>query len=217
MSAISCIIIGYLVGNINPAYIISRLKGFDIRDRGSGNAGASNAVIMLGKFLGIFCALFDIFKAYLAFKISRLMYPHLSVAGMLGGCACVVGHIFPVVMGFRGGKGLACLAGVAIGYGWKTFLALLAFEAVVALVTDYICMVSLTASVALPLIYWLQTGEIWGLLALLLVMAVMFYKHQDNLKRIFLGHEVHISYLWNKEAEIERLKDIFPEDCENAV
>lgn len=217
MSAIICLLLGYCIGMVNPAFIISRLKGFDIRERGSGNAGASNAVVMLGKGFGIFCAIFDIAKAFTAYKLGCLAAPELTGAGIFAGVGCIIGHIFPVVMGFRGGKGLACIAGMAIGYNWRLFLVLLLGAVVVVLVTGYISMVTLYASVIFPTVYFYQTDHVLGLLALLVVTAVIFYKHMDNLKRIVKGHEVRISYLWNKEAELERLKDVFPEDYENAV
>lgn len=105
-----CVCIGYCVGIINPSYILSRMKGFDIREKGSGNAGASNATLVFGKGVGILCALFDIFKAYIANRVSISLYPQLKEAGIITGSACIIGHMFPVTMNFRGGKGLACLA-----------------------------------------------------------------------------------------------------------
>lgn len=217
MNAVACLTLGYFMGTVNPAYVFSRMKGFDIRDRGSGNAGASNAVVMLGKAIGVLCALLDIFKAFLAFKLCKFLFPAMKMAGMLAGVGCILGHIFPVWMGFRGGKGLACLAGTILAYDWRLFLILLACEVVFVLLAGYICLVTLSASMVFPAIYWLQSGEVMATVGLLAVAAVMFVKHIDNLKRISRGHEVRISYLWNKEAEIERLRDIFPEDAENAV
>lgn len=217
MSVIPCILLGYLIGTLNPAYLFSRAKGFDIRDRGSGNAGASNAVVMLGKSIGIFCAFFDIMKAFFAYNAARSLFPMMAVSGILSGTACIIGHIFPAWLGFRGGKGLACLAGVIMAYNWQLFLALLAFEIVFALVMNYICVVSISACVIFPVIYSFLERDLIGMIAMFTVTAVMLYKHKDNIVRMMKDEEVHLSYLWNKEAEIERLRDKFPEDAENAV
>ena len=85
-----CILLGFLVGGINPAYIIGRFKGFDIRKKGSGNAGASNAVIVMGKGIGVFSALFDIAKAVFCVKIAYILFPQLKIAKVLCGSACII-------------------------------------------------------------------------------------------------------------------------------
>jgi len=202
-----CVLIGYFVGGINPAYIIGRFKGFDIRGRGSGNAGASNAVIVMGKGIGIFTALFDIAKAYVSVKLAAVLFPQLKLAGVLCGSACILGHIFPPLMRFKGGKGLACLGGMVLALDWPVFVILLAIELVLVLVVDYICIVPITASIVYPIIFALRTGSIAGGVILALVAVIMLYKHIENIKRIINGEEAHFSYLWNKDKELERLKE----------
>ena len=100
LSVILCALLGYLLGCINPAYLIARARGFDIRSRGSGNAGASNAVITMGKAAGVFSAIIDIFKAWLAVCLATRYFTALSVggipvAGEIAGVACILGHMFP--------------------------------------------------------------------------------------------------------------------------
>ncbi|MBE6639422.1 MAG: glycerol-3-phosphate acyltransferase [Ruminococcaceae bacterium] len=207
MYIVVCVLIGYFVGGINPAYIIGRFKGFDIRGRGSGNAGASNAVIVMGKGIGIFTALFDIAKAYVSVKLAAVLFPQLKLAGVLCGSACILGHIFPPLMRFKGGKGLACLGGMVLALDWPVFVILLAIELVLVLVVDYICIVPITASIVYPIIFALRTGSIAGGVILALVAVIMLYKHIENIKRIINGEEAHFSYLWNKDKELERLKE----------
>lgn len=199
-------LIGYFIGNINPAYIIARIKGFDIRQRGSGNAGASNVVMTVGKRAGLFTALFDIFKAAVAVLIVNNLCPHVHFAKILGGTSCIIGHIFPVAMGFHGGKGLACLAGMIIAYDPLTFILLLALEAVIGLSLDYVCVVPMTGSLIFTAIYALSIGDPWGTLLMAAVSVVIIIKHRENLLRIRSGTEAHISFLWKKEQEIERIK-----------
>ena len=201
-----CILLGYLVGGINPAYIIGRFKGFDIRKKGSGNAGASNAVIVMGKGIGIFSALFDIAKAVFCVKIAYVLFPQLKIAKVLCGSACIIGHIFPVFMRFKGGKGLACLGGVILALDWVMFLLFLAVELILVLIVDYICIVPITASVAYPFVFMLRGGTVVGALILSAVALVILCKHVENLKRIAKGEEAHFSLLWNKDKELKRLQ-----------
>lgn len=111
MNTVVCFLLGYFVGTINPSYFLGRIKGVDIRKKGSGNAGGSNALILFGKTAGVLCSLFDIFKAFLMIRLTEHLFPDFPLAFPLTACAVILGHIFPFYMKFRGGKGLACLGG----------------------------------------------------------------------------------------------------------
>ncbi|MDE6798206.1 MAG: glycerol-3-phosphate acyltransferase [Ruminococcus sp.] len=198
MNIFLCILLGYLVGNINPAYIISRLNGFDIREKGTGNAGASNITVVMGKKAGIFTALFDIFKAFSVTVIAVKLFPDTESARILSGVSCILGHIFPVFMKFHGGKGLACLGGMILSYNPVVFLLLLLAELIIALVTDYIAVVAPSGVVIFTLIYFFMTGDIIGTSMMALVSVIIFFKHLENFRRIRKGEETHISFLWKK-------------------
>jgi glycerol-3-phosphate acyltransferase PlsY len=202
-----CILMGYLVGTVNPSYIISKIKGFDIRKRGSGNAGASNAVLVLGRFIGVACALLDILKATFVIWLAKLLFPALTHTFAVTGIACIVGHIFPFYMRFRGGKGLACLGGTVLAFDWRVFLIMLASEILVAILTNYICFVPVTAGLVFPIVYVVMTHDVIGAVILLLGGLLITWKHKENFKRIRQGTEVHLSYLWNKNKEIERVQE----------
>lgn len=202
-----CLLVGYLMGAINPAYLIARLKGFDIRKRGSGNAGASNALILFGKTRGALCAAVDISKGYLSvFVMTRLM-SDLPLAFPITATACILGHIFPFYMNFRGGKGLACLCGIVLCYDWRYFLVALTIALMIALTTRYICFIPITAAIAFPISYGLMRHDLWGALILTVASLVVLMKHMENLARIRRGTEMRLSYLWNKEKEIKRLEE----------
>lgn len=207
MSVFLCALMGYLVGCINPAYLMAKAKGFDIRQRGSGNAGASNAVITLGKKAGAASAVFDVFKAYIVAKTAGLIFPGVALANELAAASCILGHIYPLPMGFRGGKGLACLGGTILAFNSHLFLILLMVELLLAFVVNYICIVPITASIIFPMLYLFFTGSLGGTLLFSLVSAVMLMKHIENLHRIRKGTEARFSFLWNKEEEIERLQN----------
>ena len=199
-----CILIGYLIGTVNPSYIIAKVRGFDIREKGSKNAGASNALILFGKVIGIGCALFDIAKATFAILLCGKLFPELTYSFAVTGVACILGHVFPFYMKFRGGKGLACLGGMILAFDWRVFLILLAAEIVVAIVTDYICFVPLTASAVFPIVYGIMCRDVWGALIIALIFPLMLYKHKENLKRIKQKTEMPFSFLWNKEKALNK-------------
>ena len=163
-------------------------------------------VLIMGRKAGMFTALADILKAFLAVVIAGMLFADLPTAKELAGISCVLGHIFPVTMGFKGGKGLACMAGGVLAYSPKMFVVLLAVEAVVALLTDYVCLIPITGSILITILYARKYGihSIVGIMCVTTVVIVL--KHMENLQRIAKGLEVKISYLWKGDAEIDRVK-----------
>lgn len=204
-------LIGYFIGCINPSYMIGRLKGVNIKKSGSGNAGASNVLMLFGKVAGLLCALFDIFKAFFAIILTEKLFPELTCALALTGSACMLGHMFPFYMKFNGGKGLASFGGMVLAFDWRVFLVLLALELVFVLIVDYICFVPMTATPVFSVIYGVMTGDVVGGLILLTIALAVNLKHIENIKRIRLGREAHFSFLWRKE-EKERLERQLEED-----
>lgn len=206
-------LMGYLMGTVNPAYIIARLHGMDIRKEGSRNAGASNALLLFGKARGALCAVFDISKAaFIIWLTGKLFAPAHTFA--ITAAACILGHIFPFYMRFKGGKGLACIAGTVLAYDIRVFAVMLAAEVVIALATNYICFVPMTGSVAFSFVYGFMSRDLWGALLLLAVAAVVVCKHIVNIKRILVGHEARLSYLWNRDQEAARLKKNYGKDAD---
>lgn len=212
MKLLLMIFIGYLIGSMNPAYLISRARGFDIRERGSKNAGASNALIVMGKKAGLVTALLDIFKAFLVVKMAQQWFPVIPYAGVVAGVSCVFGHVFPPLMHFHGGKGLACLGGLILAFDYRLFLVMFVLELILVLIVDYICVVPISASIAFTLIYKVLTGDSHGSVALGIMALLIFYKHIENIKRIRCGAEAHFSFLWKRNQEVERLRDTVEDD-----
>ena len=205
MKYLLCILIGYGICVINPSFLLAKARGFDIRKRGSGNAGASNALILFGKSLGIACALFDIAKATAAIHLAVFLFPELPYAFSVTAVAGVIGHIFPFYMKFRGGKGLACLGGTILAFDWRVFLIMLVGEAIFGVIVNYICFVPLTACVIFPIVYGVMRGDLWGALILCLMIPIIFFKHFENFVRIKNGTEARLSFLWNRKGELERM------------
>ena len=210
-----CFLFGYLIGGINPAYIIGRLRGIDIRKKGSQNAGASNAVILLGKTVGVAIALFDIGKAAAAFWLAPVIFNQfggLPLAAEIAGVAAIIGHIFPIFMNFKGGKGLACFGGLVLAIDPRLFGLILAAEILLLLLVDYICIVPITAVIIIPIVYgvfgvsgldwlWRAAGGWWGAAIIGIASVVMLLRHMQNVKRIIKGKEMRFSYVWMNEED----------------
>lgn len=185
------VLIGYLLGSLNLALLLARLKGVDIRAGGSGNPGASNAVTLMGWKAGALVALHDIGKGILAVWLCTRLFPGLPYCGAAAGVACVLGHIYPFYSNFRGGKGFATYLGMTLMLNWKFFLALLVAIAILVLITDYIVVGTMTTVVSFPVFCAINHHYV---LALLLCIAslVIIYKHRANLVRIYHGTEIKV-------------------------
>lgn len=199
-----CLAIGYFFGCINPAFIVGKKKGYDVRKSGSGNAGASNTLIMAGKLAGLSVALLDIIKAAASWQICQALFPELELAGVLGGVACILGHMYPVFLRFKGGKGLACLGGVILAYDPKGMLLMLIVALAIGAISNYVCVVTVAMSVIFPMYYGCDSGFWLGAWVLLIPSVPIFIKHIANFRRIGTGQELHLSYLWNKDGELHR-------------
>ncbi len=183
-------VIGYTLGCFNTAYFISMAKGFDIRDTGTGNAGASNIKLALGWRFGVITAILDILKAALAVFICAHLFPGNDIIPFLAGAAAVIGHIFPIYLHFRGGKGYASYFGMILAINWKLALALAVLGILVTLISNYIALATLSTTIVTPVYYfWLHVSNPI-MIILLTLMAIMFYKHRENLIRIYRHEEV---------------------------
>ena len=215
LKIIATILISYLIGSINPSYILGRLKGVDIRKKGSGNAGASNATIVLGKWVGIFSGVFDILKSTAVMLIFPLIFKDVPLIAEIAGVACIIGHIFPLYMKFKGGKGLACFGGLVLAIDPRLFGLLLTLEIVLLLIVDFICIVPITAVIVVPVIYgifgsgglgwlWRAAGGWWGAAVIAIASLVMLQRHVQNVKRIVKGKELRFSYIWMNEEDKQK-------------
>ena len=187
MQYILVILLSYILGSSNMAKYIAAVKKVDLSAGGSGNPGASNAVILLGWGAGVLTAVHDIGKSALAVVLARLVFPDLPLIGATAGVASVLGHIYPFWMKFKGGKGFASYLGMTIALHWKFAIAVLLLVVVVTLITDYIVAATTTTIVIVPIGIGLLTQS---LLILLLASAVIAWKHKDNYVRMYNGTEI---------------------------
>jgi len=180
---------GYLLGSIPFGLILAKLAGLgDLRQIGSGNIGATNVLRAGSKGLAAFTLLFDAAKGTAAV----LLAAHWGeTATMLAGLGAFLGHLFPVWLGFRGGKGVATFIGVLLGLYWPAAAAFGAIWLIIAFATRYSSLAALAASGASVLVLAL-TGQ-WRLAALFLLLTVLLYiRHADNIGRLARGEEARI-------------------------
>ena len=190
MKYILVIALGYLLGCSNMAKYIAAMKKVDLSAGGSGNPGASNAVILMGWGAGGLVAIHDIGKAALAVILARRLFTGAPLIGAAAGVAAVLGHIYPFWMKFKGGKGFASYLGMTIALHWKFAIAVLLLVVVVTLITDYIVAATTTTIVLVPIGLGLLAGS-WLLpLVLLIASVVIAWKHKDNYVRMYHGTEI---------------------------
>lgn len=209
ISVVASIVLGYGLGCINIAYFLSKSHGFDIRKYGSGNAGASNVMIVMGRKIGLFAAVFDILKAYCAVNIAEYIFPNamdgeLNYAAVIAGVFAILGHIFPFYMEFKGGKGLAAFGGTILAIDAQLFAILFVIAFVIAVVTDYICFVPITMALVFPILLWTYKGSVICMGIFLIASIFIWYRHKENIKRIYDKKEAKFSLLWNRQAEAQR-------------
>ena len=182
-------LLGYVIGSCNMALFLAKLKGVDLKAGGSGNPGASNALILMGWRAGVLTGAFDIGKAVLAVWLAGKLFPGTVLCGAVAGVACVLGHMFPFYLHFRGGKGFAAYLGMTLALNWKFALVLIAAIALLLLLTDYIVLGTMTTVISFPL-YCAVTGRLLMAAVLAIASAVIVYKHRMNLVRICNGTEI---------------------------
>lgn len=190
MKYILILLAGYLLGCSNMAFYLARARKADLRSAGSGNLGASNAVVLLGWKAGVLTAVHDIGKAFLAVLLAKWLFPELEHAGAMAGVACVLGHIFPFYLKFRGGKGFASYFGMTLALNWKLALIIGAAIVVVTLVTDYIVCGTLTTIITVPIYLGIHHRSLMLALILCIATGVIAYKHRENYPRMLNGTEL---------------------------
>lgn len=176
-------IIGYVIGSLSPSALLSKIKHQNFREKGTGNLGATNTMLILGKGYGAFVMLFDIFKAVLAAALAGAIFKKTALASLVSGVFAVVGHIFPFYLKFHGGKGLATFGGLILSFDPVLFLILLALTLILMFVFNYGVAMPLSASILFPLLALLKTRSIVVFILTLAASLLVFIKHLPNLKK----------------------------------
>lgn len=207
-------ILAYLIGSVNPSIILSKLLGKgDIRTQGSGNAGTTNTLRVLGKGPAALVLIIDVLKAVLAVFLGKWIItwgntPEVvkicnDYALMASGLGVILGHNWPIYYGFKGGKGVATSLGVLLVIEWRIGLICLVFALILILASRMVSLGSISAAILYPILVFILPGTAfnnrWLYLAFATVLALfVLFRHRANIKRLLAGNE---NKLWETKAE----------------
>jgi len=202
------ILIGaYLLGSIPSAVWIGKAaKGVDVREHGSKNAGATNTMRVLGVKTGIPVLLVDVFKGFAAVKLALLSSVFESGTNafvnyqLILGAASVVGHVFPVFAGFRGGKGVATIVGILLALHWQATLVAIAIFFISLFISKYVSLSSLMMGLSFPVsvIFIFKTDSISLKIFSIAVCILLFITHRQNISRLLHGKEGKATFLFEQ-------------------
>ena len=194
------LVAGYLFGSMSASLILSKLGwGKDVRKHGSGNAGATNMARVFGLGAGFATLAGDMLKAALAMWLGNRLLGDAGIAA--GGCACILGHCFPLFHNFRGGKGISVGAMIGLAIDWRVFVGIVAVFLIVAFLTKKVSVGSLAASVAITVLALIFRVSVPKLVLAIFAMCVAIFQHRSNIKRLAEGTEADF-----KAAEPEKKK-----------
>ena len=182
MTAIMSLGLGYVIGCINPAVLISKAKHVNLKEEGTGNLGATNTAFVLGKKAGIFVMIFDIMKSFLSYKIAKWLFPKLLIAGILASIGAILGHCFPVFMDFQGGKGLAAFGGLILAYSPKMFLTIVTAGVVLMFVCNTGVVAPFIGCISFPVLVYYAGHDWMETAAVLTASGIIFCTHLSNFK-----------------------------------
>ncbi len=207
LAILLCAAGGYVSGATPFGYIAGKMKGIDIRQHGSGNIGATNAIRVLGKGIGIPVFILDMLKGWLPVLLAKAWLTHqpgacaylpsealISTAAVVTGLAAVLGHMFTFWLGFKGGKGVATTTGVLLGIAPIAMLGGLVVWLVFFFTTRYVSLASMMAGVGVAVTLLIQMNHAgrWDAVLLgfgLLIMVLVIVQHRANIRRILAGAE----------------------------
>ena len=214
MNVVFLLTLAYMLGSIPTAVWVSqKFFGIDIREHGSGNAGATNTFRVLGKNAGIAVMLVDMLKGFVAVKLAYLsMYSHNDLSNAFTnlqvalGLLAVIGHVFPLFAGFKGGKGIATLFGMILGIQWIVALCLVMVFVIMLILTKYVSLSSITASIAFPLLllFIFKGQEPSYMLFAVATALLVVLTHHKNIQRLLTGNESKVKVKLKKKKNREK-------------
>jgi acyl phosphate:glycerol-3-phosphate acyltransferase len=195
---IVCFIGAYLIGSVSTAVWAGKaFHGIDVRTKGSGNAGATNTIRVLGVKTGVIVMIIDVFKGWLAVALTGYFLSvfvndqQLVIVKIISGLFAVAGHIFPLYTGFRGGKGVATFVGVILALYPLAFFIVLIWFVIVFILTRYVSLGSVSGAIIFPfIVVFILNEQNIALIVLSIIIAVFIpLTHHKNIKRLLKGTE----------------------------
>lgn len=200
--------IGYLIGSVNTSIIVGKLLfRVDVREHGSGNAGATNALRTLGKGAAIAVVIGDFLKGILACLIGRWVFGELNpgdgvfIGEYMAGFFAVVGHNWPIYFGFKGGKGVMTSFAVAMMFSPLSALICLAVFIIIVAITRFVSLGSMVSAAIFPVLAIVFNEPLYMVLTGVALVALIIWRHKANIERLVSGNETKLSLKKHKEKE----------------
>jgi len=201
MIIILLLLLAYLIGSLPSGLWVGKLfYNIDIREHGSGNLGGTNTFRTLGKKAGLVVTILDILKGTAATLLgSMTIFETVNVHPLILGVIAVIGHMFPIFAGFKGGKAVATSGGLLLGYNWPIFVILVIGFFIILKMTKMVSLTSMILAIIAVLYsvtYYFTVDNDWPLIVIVLLLALfIFYRHRANIKRIKAGTEPKVSWI----------------------
>ena len=183
MEVFLSLILGYAMGCLNPAAWIGKKNHIDLNQAGTGNLGATNTTMVLGRKAGAFVLVFDVAKSFLAARLARWLLPQLAVSGMLASIGVILGHCFPITMHFSGGKGLAAFGGMMLAYNPVVFVIVVLSGISIMVLLDIGVAAPLLGTVMFPLLAYLFSHDIPTTACAVIASMIILCTHLDNVHK----------------------------------
>lgn len=180
------------MGCLNPAAWIGKKNHIDLKQAGTGNLGATNTTMVLGRKAGAFVLIFDVAKSFLAARLARWMLPQLAVSGMLASIGVILGHCFPITMHFSGGKGLAAFGGMMLAYNPVVFVIVVLSGIGIMVLLDIGVAAPLLGTVMFPALTFLFSHDVPSTVCAVIASVIILYTHLDNVNKTRAHSDVKV-------------------------
>ena len=192
MEVFLSLILGYAMGCLNPAAWIGKKNHIDLKQAGTGNLGATNTTMVLGRKAGAFVLIFDVAKSFLAARLARWLLPQLAVSGMLASIGVILGHCFPITMHFSGGKGLAAFGGMMLAYNPVVFVIVVLSGIGIMVLLDIGVAAPLLGTVMFPALTFLFSRDVPSTVCAVIASVIILYTHLDNVNKTRAHSDVKV-------------------------
>ena len=180
------------MGCLNPAAWIGKKNHIDLKQAGTGNLGATNTTMVLGRKAGAFVLVFDVAKSFLAARLARWLLPQLAVSGMLASIGVILGHCFPITMHFSGGKGLAAFGGMMLAYNPVVFVIVVLSGIGIMVLLDIGVAAPLLGTVMFPALTFLFSHDVPSTVCAVIASVIILYTQLDNVNKTRAHSDVKV-------------------------
>ena len=192
MEVFLSLLLGYAMGCLNSAAWVGKRNHINLKEAGTGNLGATNTTMVLGRKAGAFVLFFDVAKSFIAARLARWLFPQLAVSGMLASIGVILGHCFPITMHFSGGKGLAAFGGMILAFNPLMFVIVVLSGIGIMVLLDIGVAAPLLGTVMFPLLTYLFSRDIPTTACAVIASAIILYTHLDNVNKTRAHSDVKV-------------------------